>query len=142
MVSTNTLDFIADNIGSLFLIIISVYLYFLIKWKLIKIARKLKVKKHTWLMWLPFLDGYVYVQMANTGTWMFIVSLICFVIIMTPRIYIIFGSELYLLWFFALVWSYVTYAIWTWRIAKKLKYPGWWGIIWPLWYTILDLEAP
>src|SRR3989338_10243585 len=98
------------------------YLYVLIVLKLTKLAKRFKIKKHLWFLWIPFLSGYIIHQMADTKLWTFILSLLFFIPILNLA-------------------TYIMPIVWYWKIEKKLDYPGWWALIWPLWLIILDLET-
>lgn len=99
-----------------------IYLYIIINLKLIKLAKRFGITKNLWLIWIPFLNGYIIYQMADTKIWTFILSLLFFVPIINLSVYIM-------------------PVVWYWRIAKKLDYPAYWGLIWPFFLIILDMET-
>jgi len=115
-------DIIYGTILPVLLFGLIIYLYILIVLKLIKLAKRFGIKKYLWLLWIPLLNGYIIYQMADTKIWTFILSLLFFIPIVN-------------------IATYVVPIVWYWKIAKKLDYPGWWGLIGPLWLLILDLET-
>lgn len=115
-------DIMYNTILPLLLWGLLVYIYILIVLKLKKLAIRFGIEDNLWLLWIPILNGYIIHKMADSKLWTFIASIFFFV----PFVNLL---------------SYFIPAIWYWKIAKKLDYPGWWGLIWPMWLTILDIET-
>jgi hypothetical protein len=103
-------------------LILLIGLYIIYARLLIKLAKKLGIKKNLWFLYIPLLQNYIFYQMAGSSVWTFILSILFFI----P---------------FVSVLCYVMPVIWFWKIAKKLGYSGWWGIIFPLWVFILEWET-
>jgi len=88
----------------------------------IKLAKRFGIKRNLWFLYIPFLKNYILFQMAGSKIWTFILSLLFFI----PLVNIL---------------CYIIPITWFWKIAKRVGYSGWWGIIYPLWIFVLEWET-
>jgi len=95
---------LATMIILLIVLLISLYVYFALAWY--AIAKKRKHKK-PWLAWVPIANIAMWLQMGGFHwAWIFLIFI--------P-----------IAGWIALV---ILFIISSWRVFKKLKYPGWWSL--------------
>ena len=97
------------------LVLIALYLYIAFAW--MTIAKKLKYKE-PWLAFIPIVNLFLIPILADKKwTWGFI-FIVPFVFIPLPILCLILIGV-----------AAVFYFIWTWKIFKKRKYPGWLALL-------------
>jgi hypothetical protein len=100
--------FIAAFVVAAIIICLAVYIYN--SFALMMIANKMKIK-NSWLAWIPIANVFLLTQMAGISGWFTLMILITGV----PQI----G------WL-----AYTVFTAWMWwKIAPKIKFPEWYGIL-------------
>ncbi len=92
----------------MFVLVAAVYVYSSLA--LMTIAKKLNMEK-PWMAWIPFVNLYLMVKMANVPVWSLLGVLLIFVPFIGP--FVLVGL---------MVW-------WWWKICENLGKPNWWGIL-------------
>ena len=112
------------------LLVIGIIIYVYKAWAWFTIGRKLK-NKVAWLSWIPVVQFFLLPILAGWNwLWGFIILLPVIFSLIVPIKFL--GGVLL---FISLVFLAVMSIIWTWKIYRKRRFPGWLSLI-PILYII------